>query len=252
MSREYLTSDLHLLHTNIIKYAERKKYQSTDESCEKMSWNIVNTINATIPDEKDVTLWNLGDLFYGRLFSAKTLNQLKEYVSIMKGKNRTLNIVLGNHDKQFKQHADWKKLKPLTKASSFTEIFQELGFTNVYDKPILYKENIIFSHEPIFLTPGNQFKNIHGHVHQKGLKDSEGYNTLYFCYDLENYAMVRKAYRDSGRPLPELSLKKDWEDFQTDSRLYFNSCWDYHNKVLNLNDVIKELNKENYQGQECR
>ena len=65
-----------------------------------MNWNIVNSINKQIPDEEGVVLWNLGDLFYGKLFSERPLEWLKSYISVMKGKNRTLNIVLGNHDKQ--------------------------------------------------------------------------------------------------------------------------------------------------------
>ena len=71
MSREYLTSDLHLLHTNIIKYAERKKYQSTDESCEKMSWNIVhNGVNRVAR-----TIIIASDRFYILVVESHVLSQ---------------------------------------------------------------------------------------------------------------------------------------------------------------------------------
>lgn len=215
-----------------------------------MNWDIVNAINKQVPDEKDVVLWNLGDLFYGKMFTAKTLDELKAYIDVMKGKNRTLNIVLGNHDRQFKQWADWKKLRPLTNKSSFTTIFQQLGFTNVYDHPVLFDDKIILSHEPVFLKKDSQFVNVHGHTHQKSLKDSDNFISKYFCYDLENYKMVQKAYKDSGRPVPELSLKKNWEDWLVDCKNYYNACWDYtKGKVLCLQDIERELNN-NYRGQQ--
>lgn len=250
--KNYITSDLHLCHSNIIKYAERVDYQPfTDESTERMNWDIVNAINKQVPDEKDVVLWNLGDLFYGKMFTAKTLAELKAYIDVMKGKNRTLNIVLGNHDRQFKQWADWKKLRPLTNKSSFTTIFQQLGFTNVYDRPVLFDDKIILSHEPVFLKKDSQFVNVHGHTHQKPLKDSDNFISKYFCYDLENYKMVQKAYKDSGRPVPELSLKKNWEDWLVDCKNYYNVCWDYtKGKVLCLQDIERDLINNNYRGQQ--
>lgn len=235
--KNYITSDLHLCHSNIIKYAERVDYQPfTDESTERMNWDIVNAINKQVPDEKDVVLWNLGDLFYGKMFTAKTLDELKAYIDVMKGKNRTLNIVLGNHDRQFKQWADWKRLRPLTNKSSFTTIFQQLGFTNVYDHPVLFDDKIILSHEPVFLKKDSQFVNVHGHTHQIGIDES------YFTWDLENYKMVRKAYKDSGREPPPLQHKKDWENWIVDLKMYINICWDATDyKVKDLNEIAKNL-----------
>lgn len=246
--KNYITSDLHLCHSNIIKYAERVDYQPfTDESTERMNWDIVNAINKQVPDEKDVVLWNLGDLFYGKMFTAKTLDELKAYIDVMKGKNRTLNIVLGNHDRQFKQWADWKKLRPLTNKSSFTTIFQQLGFTNVYDRPVLFDDKIILSHEPVFLKKDSQFVNVHGHTHQASLipEDEKG-NTKYFCYTLENHKMVRKAYVDSGRDVPRLELKKDYQNWLTKANLYHNACWDvpeHRYEVEDLDALIKSLTK---------
>ena len=125
--RNFITSDLHLLHNNIIKYAERKDYLPfNDEKSRQMSWDIVNSINKQIPDEEGVVLWNLGDLFYGKLFGERTLDQLKAYIDVMKGKYRQLNIVFGNHDKQFnhfrKSKEDWDKIKPFDKNSSLEDI----------------------------------------------------------------------------------------------------------------------------------
>lgn len=204
----------------------------------QMSWDIVNSINDQIPDEEDVVLWNLGDLFYGKLFTNQTLAHLAMFIEKMKGKHRTLNIVLGNHDKQFKKFADWSNFAPLTKTSSFSHIFSMLGFTNVYNHPILWNDKIILSHEPFFLKRNSQFVNVHGHTHQMNIDEN------YFTYDLENYKMVRKAYKDSGREVPPLTKKKDWQRWIVDPKKYRNICWDCPDaryRVLDLNKLTKEI-----------
>lgn len=239
--KEYITSDLHCLHNNIIKYAERTKYfPENDQTSTQMSWDIVNAINEQIPDEKGVVLWNLGDLFYGKLFGSKTLSELQAFISTMKGKNRQLNIVLGNHDRQFNQFRsskeDWAKIYPINKHSTLENIFQHLGFDKVYDRPVLYKDKFILSHEPVFLKKDSQFVNVHGHTHQMNIDES------YFSWDLENYKMVRKAYKDSGREPPPLQHKKDWEDWIVDPKMYINVCWDATDyKVKDLNEITKNL-----------
>lgn len=238
--KEYITSDVHCLHNNIIKYAERTKYfPESDQTSAQMSWDIVNSINEQIPDEKGVILWNLGDLFYGKLFGSKTLSELQVFVSTMKGRNRQLNIVLGNHDKQFNQFRsskeDWAKVHPINKHSTLENIFQCLGFDKVYDRPVLYKDRFILSHEPVFIKPGSNIRNIHGHTHQYPVDAS------YFTYDLENYKMVRKAYKDSGRVAPTLQQKIDWEKFVVDTNYYTNVCWDFtKGKVLSLDEILQE------------
>lgn len=201
-----------------------------------MSWDIVESINEQIPDEKDVVLWNLGDLFYGPLFSNQSLQYLQSLIKVMKGKNRTLNIVLGNHDKQFKKFAKWDKLAPLTKQSSMSAIFFHLGFTNVYEYPVLIRDNLIISHEPFFLKPGTPFYNLHGHLHQ--MKVDEGY----FSIDMENYRMVKRAYEDSGRECPVPQKKKDWENWIVNPNQYINASWDCtKGKVLKLDQLLKSL-----------
>ena len=238
--KEFITSDLHCFHTNMIKYGERTKYfPENDTNALQMSWDIVNSINAQIPDEKGVVLWNLGDLFYGKLFGNKTLLELQTMINVMKGKYRQLNIVLGNHDKQFNQFRktkeDWDKIYPINKHSSLVSIFQTLGFDRVYVEPVILKEKYILSHEPVFLKKNSNLVNIHGHTHQIPVDET------YFTWDLENYRMVRKAYKDSGREVPPLQHKKNWEQFVVNPEMYKNVCWDYTNeKVLDLNELTKD------------
>lgn len=210
-----------------------------------MNWDIVNSINSQVPDEKGIVLWNLGDVFYGRLFSQQPLENLKRLIAVMKGKHRKLNLILGNHDFQFKKWANWSNLSPLNSQSSLQKIFQYCGFDAVYDTPILIENKYILSHEPVFLKPGSQFINIHGHTHRASLlpEDEEG-NTKYFCYTLENHKMVRKAYADSNRDVPKLEFKKDYQNYLTKANLYHNACWDapeHPYKVENLNAIIKSL-----------
>jgi len=236
--REYITSDLHLLHTNIIKYAERNNYKPTDEDCMKMSWEIVSSIDNQIPDEPDVILWNLGDLFYGPLFSKASFDGLTVFVDVMKGKHRTLNLILGNHDKQFLEFSNVNE-----KFDNLNEVFTKLGFDNVYDKPYLYidfdtKKKFIFSHEPFFDTFSNEIYNIHGHTHQMSVDKD------YFTIDIENYKMVKKAYDDSNRYLPEPVKLEHWEQKIVDPTKYINVCWDATDgNVIKLQDIIKELSK---------
>lgn len=245
-----------MLHSNIIKYAERKDYLPfDDEKSKQMSWDIVNSINEQIPDEEGVILWNLGDLFYGRLFGECTLDQLKAFIDVMKGKHRKLNIVLGNHDRQFnhfrKSKADWDKIKPFDKNSPLEDIFKHLGFDKVYDRPVLFGDGriqFILSHEPVYIKANySNFINIHGHTHQASLvpEDEKG-NTKYFCYTLENHKMVRKAYADSNRDVPNLEFKKDYQNWLTKANLYHNACWDapeHLYKVEDLDALIKSLTK---------
>lgn len=243
--RNFITSDLHCLHSNIIKYAERKDYLPfNDEKSIQMSWDIVNSINKQIPDEKGVILWNLGDLFYGKLFGERTLDQLKTFIDVMKGKHRKLNIVLGNHDRQFnhfrKSKEDWDKIEPFGKNSSLEVIFRYLGFDKVYDRPVIFNDNFILSHEPVFIKPNSNFINIHGHTHQI-LVDKD-----YFSIDLENSKMVIKAYKDSDREPPVPQKKKDWKKWIVDPKDYVNVCWDNPNspyKVFDLDELIEKIKR---------
>lgn len=230
---EYITSDLHLFHTNIIKYADRLYQRDSVTETIRMNWEIVRGIDRLIPDEPEVVLWNLGDVFYGKLLNKNTLSDLQELVKIMKGGNRTLKLVLGNHDKQFKQYAKWSKLEPLTKNSSLKEIFETIGFDYVYEYPII-RGKYILSHEPIFLKPDSGFINIHGHTHQKYVNED------YFQWKIENRDMVLKAYQDSDRVCPHPDDKKeDWESLTVCPRDYVNVCWDSSSpKVFSLNMIL--------------
>lgn len=167
----YICSDLHLYHTNIIKYCNRP-YEPNTEGTLKMNEDILKNIDA-LPD--DATLWNLGDVFFGKLAAKLEFDELQAVVSRMKGKGRTLKLILGNHDREVRRYL--KAAKPYVNAVSF---FQDLGFDMVYDHPILIESktsatNIILSHEPVLIpigTPG--FINYYGHTHDKSVDVWDG------------------------------------------------------------------------------
>lgn len=254
MEKHYFTSDLHFFHKNICKYAERKDYLPLDNTrCLQMNWDIVNSINKQLPDEEGVILWNLGDVFYGELFTERTLAELQALIATMKGKHRKLYLVEGNHDRQFKDWADWEKLAPLTKEDSLETIFKTIGFDKYFDKPVEVNPKIILSHEPVFLPKNSEQINIHGHTHQIPVTaDTDKGETKYFCWTLENSEMVRKAYKDSDRKVPELVLKKNWKSQLTYSKFYYNCCWDYHDyQVVAFEDILQELEND-YTGQKKR
>ena len=223
--RHFITSDLHFFHTRIIKYAERTDYQETDEDCLRMNQDISSFIDENVPDEDDVILWNLGDVFYGPLINKQSPDwPFFELVNKMRGRHRTLNLVLGNHDKQFKTF--WCKLDFgdfWNRQDTWTDesVFKFLGFDNVYQYPIILR-NMILSHEPVRLSQDSTFINMHGHTHQMFVDND------YFTWKIENHDMVKKAFKDSDRELPDNFDEKhfEWETRLVDRHKYINACWD--------------------------
>lgn len=232
--KHFLTSDLHLFHQRIIKYADRIKYDDSERGTLDMTYDIVNSINKSIPDEPGIVLWLLGDIFYGQLLNEQPLSELQRLVGIMRGKTRCLNLVLGNHDRDFRR-LDWKKVNNADWVDKMSDehIFRNLGFTNVYAYPIIFG-NLIFSHEPVYLSLDSAYVNIHGHTHNTFVDEN------YFTWKCENHDMVKKAFNAIGRELPKnIDAKYDnWKSMLVDPHKYINSCWD----VMSLNFHMMELN----------
>jgi calcineurin-like phosphoesterase family protein len=79
---EFVTSDLHYFHKNIIKYSNRP-FESVDE----MNEGMISQWNEKISDGDEVYI--LGDMFF--------CNQTKA-IEILKQLNGNLHIFFGNHD----------------------------------------------------------------------------------------------------------------------------------------------------------
>ena len=182
----FITSDFHLFHDNIIKYCKRPYGPGETD---KMNEDILRKVDA-LPDTCETVIWYLGDLCFGRGVDKNSLPKLKEMVNRMKGAKRTLAIVTGNHDKHI-----FRLFKNQYK--SLAAFFQDLGFDFVYNCPIFFNENTVFSHEPLYLKPGSGLRNFHGHIHNSVLTedyfepkkiDLHAYKNV--CYDANNYEIL--------------------------------------------------------------
>lgn len=157
----YITSDTHFGHTNVIKYCNRPF-----DNADQMDAELIRRWNNTVA--KNDIVWHLGDF---SLF--RNAEKLRNYFSQLNGR---INLVLGNHD---------------TKPAKF---YYDIGFNRVYDKPVVFSERFILSHEPIRLpipSVSTFFVNLFGHVH-----DSKDYQTFTrnracLCVERWNYTPVK-------------------------------------------------------------
>lgn len=143
MPKIWLISDTHFYHKNIIEYCHRPYkdvIQMTEDIIHK--WN-------SIVDKNDV-VWHLGDFAF---FNMKDHEKIERLINRLNG---TINLLLGNHDRHVSRNLTF---------------WQDLGFGKVWDKPFLFMDNYILSHEPLLtknkidLRGTPKLKNIFGHVH---------------------------------------------------------------------------------------
>lgn len=224
----YITSDLHLFHRNIINYCNRN-YDTSDEDCiYKMNEDILKLFDA-LPDDKNTVVWNLVDLAFGRDISKDEnyFSVLSSIVERMKGKNRTLVLLLGNHDKDL-----FKFTKAKKSYKSVVEFFEKMGFDIVYNAPIVFNENIILSHKPIYLNPyGNEFVNIHGHTHNVYVDEN------FFKEKSEEYEKaLKKAKKDDDKIF--LKELESWPVKKVNADSYINVCLDTKNKIYDFKKII--------------
>jgi len=135
----YVWSDLHLSHTNIIRYCNRP-FEDSPDGVEAMNKLILRNWRETI--KGDDTIFNLGDFCF-----KWSKERLQNTLSNLPGKKI---LILGNHDRS--HGAAW---------------WRDAGFDEVYPYPIIYKKFYILSHEEVFLNEQMPYVNIHGHHHQK-------------------------------------------------------------------------------------
>lgn len=103
----WFTADLHLGHTNIIRYCDRP-FRDVDE----MDRALVDRWNETVDPDDEV--WVLGDFALGRI--AVTLPMAREL-------HGTKVLVAGNHDRCWHGHGD--------RARRWTDRYLEAGFAEV-------------------------------------------------------------------------------------------------------------------------
>lgn len=145
----YFISDTHFYHYNIIQYCDRPF-----NDIETMNDYMIKKWNSVVTN--DDTVYFLGDFGFGdKDMLTSICNQL----------NGRKIMLRGNHD--------YRRGK---------QSWRDIGFEEVYDKKIEFKDNIILSHEP--KNVDDSMINIHGHIHNIPLsKDFNQDN--HFCVSVE-------------------------------------------------------------------
>lgn len=224
MENFYITSDTHLSHKNLIYYSGRP-YEPTKEGLKQMNEDLLKPFDE-LPNGS--TILNLGDICMNDKVS---FQELKAYVDRMRENDKHLWIVLGNHDRDtMSYHTGHNYDNPIN-------FFTALGFEKVFEYPFIYEGKYIFSHEPIYLKPGSNFYNVHGHTHQFPVDEN------YFNRDCENWAMmevVKKYMLTKQKNLDiDTSIKSSYGKL-VDPDNYADVCWDYCHKVLPFEEIIQK------------
>lgn len=223
-SKFFLTSDIHFFHNNIIKYCNRP-FEMTPEGLNKMNESICQEFDK-LPDDDETFVLNNGDLCMNSKIHFEDLIPL---VNRMKGEHRHLWIILGNHDRDVFKYI---KKESGEKFTNPTDFFVELGFERVYQFPILI-DDMIFSHEPVYLSPGNNLNNVYGHTHNI-LIDKD-----YFNRDCENWAMMERVKKEGLTKQTNLDIdtKIKYNDKTIRTENYYNICWDNLHRITTLSNV---------------
>ena len=129
----YFIGDTHFFDEGIIKICDRPFKGLRD-----MHSEIIKNWNSVVTDNDEVYI--VGDLAFGDI----DVVELAKIVEELKGKKY---LVRGNHD------------------NFENDFYREIGFEEVYDKPIILDGFWIVSHEPMFVASIGPFVNIYAHVH---------------------------------------------------------------------------------------
>lgn len=173
---DYIISDLHFGHKNIITYCDRPF-----KSVKEMDATMIKNWNKVVKGDDSVYI--LGDFALGS----------KEYVAnIVKQLKGKKYLILGNHDNH---SLKW---------------YYEVGFDKVYDKPIIYSDFFIMSHIPrAYVDKKGLYGYFYGHIH-----DSEEYkdytaNTFCVCAERLNYTPI--LISEAIKLMRTCGYKKEWD-----------------------------------------
>ena len=227
----FITGDLHFFHNNICKYCGRPYNYESNDDVMLMNEDILSKFDL-LPDEKGTVIWNLGDIAFGKLITKREqpFETLKNIVQRMKGENRILVLVLGNHDKDL-----FKMLHKKLKYNNIVKFYMDMGFDYVFTKPFFFDEKIIISHEPFYIEPNSGFNNVHGHVHNSPMTED------YFGLNMENYDMKKvAAVADNVENIPEREITNTSKKIDVND--YINVCWDNSNfEIFDFKKILKKL-----------
>lgn len=177
---DYIISDLHEKHHNIIKYANRP-FKDVNE----MHNVIVNNWNSIVKETDRVLL--LGDIMFSH-----DVNEILTFLHSLKGK---LIVVLGNHDKPLEKLFNENKYREWNKkiyiAGGLLELKVDVGHNSF--------EKMTFCHYPMLSWNGSFHGRsmCYGHVHQNSIKDLK--NSYNVCCEVLNYkpTLIREVVNSS-------------------------------------------------------
>lgn len=157
----FFTSDTHFGHKNVIQYSGRP-FQDVDE----MNEEIVKRWNEVVKPEDVV--YHLGDVCLG----VKGIGKIEYCKQIVPRLNGHKRLILGNHD-------------------CLTNMYRyvDAGFEKVYDKPIMFDNFFILSHEPLEFVPDG-WVNIYGHVHGDPRFRTFSENGICACVERHDYRPI--------------------------------------------------------------
>lgn len=137
LSNEFVTSDLHFNHANIIKYCNRPF-----SSSEEMDKTLIHNWNSKI--RKNDPVYILGDLIF---FKSYNIQYAKDIISSLNGR---LHLVKGNHDRSIEE---------------LKEFF--IWIKDYHEMTLLDGTKVIMSHFPFLVWNKSHYGSwmLHGHCH---------------------------------------------------------------------------------------
>ena len=152
---DWVISDTHFYHTNIIKYCDRPFANAEEmDSIMMFNWN-----KAVEPED---TVYHLGDFAYGK----GSKERIRWYLNQLNG---TKILIRGNHDRET---VSW---------------YRSRGFYNVIGGEYWeYEKGVLLSHRPY--PTKYPMINIYGHVHN--LMGITGTNYRCVCVEQINYTPI--------------------------------------------------------------
>lgn len=148
----YFIADSHFGDIDIMRYESRPF--SNPEEMERV---IKKNWNETVEEKDEVYV--LGDVG----------NTTEVFIKSLKGKKY---LVKGNHD---------------TKSNDY---YRNLGFDEVYDKPIILDSFWILSHEPLYINQNMPYANIFGHIHNNPSYNTWSIRSYCVCVERINYTPI--------------------------------------------------------------
>lgn len=150
---EYITSDTHFGHANIIKYCQRPF-----ASVEEMDETLISNWNSVVKPADCV--YHLGD------FSLGKAENVAKYLARLQGR---IVLVRGNHDRSL-------------------DFMQKAGFTSAVDRFVFTSQRrcVIAQHRPNLPRVNPNFGLFYGHVHNTPHQPPQK-RSLCVCVELHDY-----------------------------------------------------------------